>query len=232
MIDAMTNEGRIITAALALAAEKRWADVTLWDIAERASVALVDLKSHFGSKGDILTAYTRLVDDEVLRRVPKRAPGLGPRDALFDVIMGRFDVLAPHKRALKSIAADAVMDPSHVAPFVSTQRWMLEAAGISAHGVDGGLRVAGLAAVYGSVFRTWLDDDDAGLARTMAALDRRLRRGEQTLNTVADVRRGAERVVDVIAGLFTKRTARPDANAPAASSSTPASTPPPPAAPI
>ena len=126
MIDAMTNEGRIITAALALAAEKRWADVTLWDIAERASVALVDLKSHFGSKGDILTAYTRLVDDEVLRRVPKRAPGLGPRDALFDVIMGRFDVLAPHKRALKSIAADAVMDPSRVAPFVSTQRWMLK----------------------------------------------------------------------------------------------------------
>lgn len=225
MIDAMTNEGRIITAALALAAEKKWSDVTLAEIAERASVALVDLKGHFGSKGEILTAFTRLVDDEVLRRVPKRAPGLGPRDALFDVIMGRLDVLEPHKRALKSIAADAVMDPSRIAPFLSTQRWMLEAAGVSAHGVDGGLRVAGLAAVYGSVFRTWLEDDDPGLSRTMAALDRRLRRGEQTLHRVADVRRGAERVADVIMGLFSKRTSRPDA---ATSPSTPPATTPPP----
>ena len=59
--------------------------------------------------------------------------------------------------------------------------WMLEAAGIGTDGAGGSLRVTGLAAVYASVFRTWLEDDDPGHARTMAALDRRLRRGERTL---------------------------------------------------
>ena len=46
--------------------------------------------------------------------------------------------------------------------------------------------MAGLASVYASVFRTWLDDDDPGLARTMAALDRRLRRGERTYARIED----------------------------------------------
>ena len=229
MIEATTNEGRIVSAALALAAEKSWSAVTLSQIAERASVTLVDLKSHFGSKGDILSAFTRMVDDEVLRRTPPRAAAMAPRDALFDVVMGRFDVLEPHKRALVSIAADAMMDPSRLAPFLTTQRWMLEAAGISAHGVDGGMRVAGLAAVYASVFRTWLEDDDAGLSRTMAALDRRLRRGEQALHRVADVRGAVGRVADTIAGIFAKRAARPSGEA-AATSPPPSS--PPPAAPI
>ena len=118
-----------------------------------------------------------------------------------------------------------MMDPSRVVPFLTTQRWMLEAAGISAHGVDGGLRVAGLAAVYASVFRTWLADDDAGLSRTMAALDRRLRRGEQALHRVADVRGVVERVADTIAGMFAKRTARRSSEQPAAS--TPPTSPPP-----
>jgi hypothetical protein len=45
-----------------------------------------------------------------------------------------------------------------------------------------------LAAIYAATFRTWLADDDPGLARTMAALDRRLRRGERTLNTLDEIK--------------------------------------------
>jgi hypothetical protein len=54
---------------------------------------------------------------------------------------------------------------------------MLSAADISAAGPKGILRGQGLALLYASVLRTWLDDDDPGLARTMAALDRALSRG-------------------------------------------------------
>jgi hypothetical protein len=45
------------------------------------------------------------------------------------------------------------------------------------------------------VFRTWLDDDDAGLARTMAALDRRLRSGEQSLQTFDGLCDGVSRIL-------------------------------------
>jgi hypothetical protein len=65
---------------------------------------------------------------------------------------------------------------------------MLRAAGIGPEGLEGQLRTAGLGTIYASVFRTWLEDDDPGLARTMAALDRRLRRGERTLNALDEIR--------------------------------------------
>ena len=80
--------------------------------------------------------------------------------------------------------------------------WMLEAAGIGADGIEGGMRVAGLAAVYASVYRTWLADDDPGQARTMAALDRRLRRGERTLQTLDGVAAGVRGLADRLGGLM------------------------------
>ena len=46
------------------------------------------------------------------------------------------------------------------------------------------LRVAGLASIYAKVFRVWLDDSSPGLDRTMAALDRRLKAGEEWLSRV------------------------------------------------
>ena len=106
------------------------------------------------------------------------------RDALFEVIMSRFDVLAAYKPALKSIAAAWPVEAPVVRALCQSQAWMLRAAGIRSEGLEGQLRAAGLGTVYASVYRTWLSDDDPGLAKTMAALDRRLRRGERTLQSI------------------------------------------------
>ena len=135
----------------------------------------------------MIVGLLRAVDDEVLKRAPKRAEGQEPRDVLFDILMTRFDVLGPDKAALKSIHASGPADFALARPFLASMHWMLQAAGIGTDGVGGGLRVSGLAMVYASVFRVWLEDDDAGLARTMAALDRRLRRGERTVRNVEQV---------------------------------------------
>jgi AcrR family transcriptional regulator len=184
MLDQTTPKGRILAAALAQAAAKSWADVTLLDIAEAAEVPLADLRGLFASKTAIIAALLRAVDDEVLKRTPKRSEGQEARDRLFDVVMTRFDVLVPHKAALGSIYHSGSADFALAGPFLSSQHWMLEAAGIPTDGSAGALRVAGLGLTYASVFRVWLEDDDAGLARTMAALDRRLRRGERALGTI------------------------------------------------
>src|SRR5690606_20315976 len=60
---------------------------------------------------------------------------------------------------------------------VRSQSWMLSAAGISTAGLKGAIRAQGMACLYADVLRVWIEDDDAGLARTMAALDRALARG-------------------------------------------------------
>jgi AcrR family transcriptional regulator len=188
MLDLATTKGRIVSAALRLAGERPWADVTLSDIAVAAQVSLVDLRRDFGSKGEILAALVRAVDDEVLARAPQQADDQSARDALFEVVMRRFDVLAPYRSALKSITATWPADPALLRALAASQAWMLRAAGIRPEGLDGQLRAGGLGAIYSATFRTWLEDDDPGLARTMAALDRRLRRGERTLNTLDDIR--------------------------------------------
>lgn len=216
MLDHSTLRGRIIAAAMKLAGERPWKDVTLLDIAEATGVTLVDLKQEFSSKSGILAAFTRLVDDEVLRRAPKRDTTTSPRDAVFEILMTRFDVLAPYKQALRSVAGDlSSPDPAFVCTFLASQHWMLQAAGIDTGGVTGRMKVGGLAGVYASVLRTWLKDDDPGLARTMAALDRRLRRGERAMSNIEDVKFGIRRVADMLAS-FSRPKRRKEGAAPEA----------------
>ena len=62
---------------------------------------------------------------------------------------------------------------------VRSQTWMLDAAGIDAAGPRGAIRAQGTAALFAGVLRVWVDDDDEGLARTLAALDRALARGQR-----------------------------------------------------
>lgn len=187
MLDPATPRGRILAAAMDCAAAKPWSDVTLLEIAERAGLSLVELRDVFAGKSDMLAGFLRAVDDEVLKRAPKPVAGQDKRDVLFDVIMTRFDMLAPYKTALRSIRGSGPADATLARPYLASQHWMLEAAGIGTDGASGALRITGLGMLYASVFGVWLEDDDPGQARTMAALDRRLRRGERTLSSVERV---------------------------------------------
>lgn len=194
MLNESTLQGRVIAAALRLAGERPWGDVTLRQVAEAADTTLVELRPLFGSKGAILSAFSRSVDDDVLARAPKPGPDQPARDRIFDVVMTRFDVLAPYKAALKSIRNAGPGDLELLRRAFASQAWMLHAAGIGTDGMIGRVRVAGLGSVYASVLDTWLNDDDPSQARTMAALDRRLKRGEQAMNTLNDMCSAASRI--------------------------------------
>lgn len=194
MIDQSTLSGRISAAALRLAAERPWSEIGLRDIAEAAGATLAELSNEFSDKTAILVAVNKAIDEEVLRNAPKPTPGQSARDSVFEVVMARFDALAPYRSAVRSIVAERSGDGRLAASLLKSQYWMLQAAGIATEGASGRLRVAGLASVYAAVFRVWLDDEDPGLARTMAALDRRLRGGERTLANVESVCNGARQV--------------------------------------
>ena len=115
-----------------------------------------------------------------------------PRERLFDVLMRRLEILTPHKAAVRSLTRSAMRNPPLAFALnglaVQSQQWMLTAADIGASGPRGMVRAQGLAVLFASVLRTWVDDDDPGLARTMAALDHR-----QRLRLVRRVRRPLRR---------------------------------------
>lgn len=167
----------VVHAALGLAAEQPWQDITLVDIARHAGIKLHELRGFFDDKADILGAFGGLVDRRVMARW-SADPDSSPRDRLFDLLMERFECLEDHRAGLTSVLKSFRLDPKQaliaLPHLCRSMSWMLEAAAIGTSGLQGALRVAGLTALYVHVLKTWMEDDGADLAKTMAALDRDL----------------------------------------------------------
>lgn len=184
---------RMIDAALTLAARQGWRRTGLAEIAAEARLPLGEAYALHRSKASILAAFVRRIDEAVLAGGPAE-PGETPRDRLFEVLMRRFDALAPHRPALRAILRDSIGDPAAllgIPRLLRSMAWMLEAAGLDATGWRGRLRIKLLAGLYLSVLRVFLDDGSTDLARTMAALDRALRRGDALLRLAEPGRRAA-----------------------------------------
>ena len=174
---------RIITAFMSLLADKPIERIGLAEIAREADVSLVELRDLFGSTLAILAAQIKETDRAVLAADAADMAEEPPRERLFDVLMRRLEVLEPHKAAVRSLTRSASRNPGLAFALnglaMRSQQWMLTAADIDAAGPRGMVRAQGLAILFASVLRTWVDDDDPGHARTMAALDRALARGQR-----------------------------------------------------
>ena len=178
----------IIESALTLAASRGWSRVGLGDIAEAAEVSLAELRAAFSSKSAIVAAYAAAIDREVLAVRDPEMAGRPATERLFDVLMKRFDLLNAHKEGVGAIMRSCPSDPEAIlcGPLTlrRSMRWMLEAADLSSAGLQGGLRVKALSALYLSMLPVWLRDDSEDMARTMAVLDRRLRRLDRLTRTL------------------------------------------------
>ena len=182
---------KIIAALLSLLAEKSIEQIGFAEIAQEAGVSLAQLRGAFGSPLAILAAYLKDIDRAVLSEDRSDMEEEPARERLFDVLMRRLEAMAPHRQAVRSLLRSARRN----APLglalnglaVRSQKWMLAAAGINASGPGGALRAQGLALLFSSVLRTWVRDDDPGLARTMAALDRALGRGQRLAGLLDDL---------------------------------------------
>lgn len=174
---------KIIAAFLALLAERPIEQIGFAEIAKEAGVSLGQLRGAFASTLAILAAHIKAIDRAVLAEDLSDMADEPPRERLFDVLMRRLEVLAPHRKAVRSLLRSARRNPPLALALnglaVRSQQWMLSAAGINASGPRGMMRAQGLALLFAAVLRTWVRDDDPGLARTMAALDRALARGQR-----------------------------------------------------
>ena len=186
-----TDREKIIAAFLALLADEPFERIGPADVAGQAGVSLAQLRDEFPSTLAILAAHIKATDRAVLSADVSDMAEEPERERLFDVLMRRLEILAPHREAVRSLLRSARRDPPFAlalnALVVRSQQWMLTAAGIGASGPRGMVRAQGLAMLFASVLRTWVDDDDPGHARTMAALDRALGRGQRLLGLMDDV---------------------------------------------
>ncbi len=173
---------------LAELANKSPARISLADVAAGAGVPLSELRAEFDSVEDLLSAFFRATDRQVLAEGGPDSEDLaaeGPKERLFEVLMRRLDALEPHKDAVRTLTRAARHDPVLAVRLLClserSQRWMLAAAGVDCTGLAGATRARGLAFLFARVVKVWLKDDEPGLDRTMAALDRELDNGAKLL---------------------------------------------------
>jgi AcrR family transcriptional regulator len=182
---------KIIAALLALLAEKSIEQIGMAEIAKEASVSLAQLRGAFASPLAIVAGYLKDIDRTVLAEDLSDMAEEPARERLFDVLMRRLEALAPHREAVRSLIRSARRNAPLALALnglaVRSQKWMLTAAGLNASGPRGALHAQGLAVLFSSVLRTWVSDDDPGHARTMAALDRALARGQRFAGFLDDL---------------------------------------------
>jgi len=178
----------IIAAAMTLAANTPWRELTLAGIAEAADMPLADLRAHVSCKGDILRALAARTDEALLASMEKEPLEGDATDRLFEAVMRRLEIMAPWKEAIGNImhepASAACECPPVIEQYFISNRWMLAAAGLEKPGMEGLARTMGLSLVYARALRAWVEDDDPGLSHTMARLDRDLKRGARILKNL------------------------------------------------
>ncbi len=179
-----------LKAALDLAAETPWADLRLSDIAARAGLPLEAFHGT-GGKAALADAVEALFDPAM--SAEGIDPEDSPRERLFDVIMLRFEAMEPYRAGLVSLMAWRRRAPVARARLALARQRTAEWALVSA-GLDGerelplAVKALALAVVLERTERAWQGETDAGLARTMAALDEGLRTLEKRLARLQGLR--------------------------------------------
>jgi AcrR family transcriptional regulator len=172
----------LLQVAFEVIAEQGWSGASPQVIAARAGVSLVEVYRQLPGRGALLRALSERVDEAMLKVDQAELVGLPPRDRVFELMMRRLDALAPYRAGLKRLARDARCDPGLLmltaCRMDRSLAWLQEAAGLRSRRLRARLHRRALGAVYLNTLRAWLRDESGDHAKTMAELDKALRRVE------------------------------------------------------
>jgi hypothetical protein len=168
-------------AALAVAGAKPWREATLMELAIAANRPVSDFYS--ASLGEAVDCVEEAFDRAIAEELERLDPTQSVRDRLFELIMRRFEAMEPHRPAVIAMEAGQDRDPIALAAahqrHVRAARWVLALAGLEADGMSGQARAQGLGVIIGQARGAWRSDDAGDFAKTMASLDKNLRRAEE-----------------------------------------------------
>jgi hypothetical protein len=168
-------------AALTLASSTPWREVTLLKLADTAARPISDF--YGASPGEAVDCVEEAFDRAIGDNLEALDPAQSVRDRLFELIMRRFEAMEPHRAAVLAMEAGADRDPTLMAAahqrHVRCARWVLALSGLEADGMTGQARAQGLGVIIGQARMAWRGDDAGDFNKTMASLDKNLRRAEE-----------------------------------------------------
>lgn len=175
---------KALKAALKLAGETPWQDLTLAQIAKAAKLKLSDFHG-LADKETLGDAAEGFFDKAMsAEEVDMDDP---PLERLFDVIMLRFEAMEPYRDGLISLMHYRETSPVRLAKLVAARRtsaaWALTCAGLDNNiGAPKGIKVVNTAFAMGQAERAWRKETSGDFARTMARLDKALKSADERMS--------------------------------------------------
>lgn len=179
-----TDQSKLIAeAALDLANAGGWDALSLKDVARRAKLPPGDVEGRFPDIFKLLEHILTTLDADSRAAVAEYL-GDSWRDNLMELLMARFDIAQRHRAAYSALGKFLAKHPRHARRFIrggyKSLGGMLEDAGLD-RGKCQPIAVAALGVLSLSLVDTWLKDETADMAKTMAAIDKRLDLFDQAL---------------------------------------------------
>ena len=179
-MDEHSLDRAVVAAVFARASLVGWRGTSVAAACRDAGLDLSAVRGRFGGMDAVLRRFGAMLDQSAVAAMSAEGTR---REKLFDLVMGRFDAMQAHRGGVLSLLDALRTDPLTAAMlYAGTLRsmaFLLGAADVPTGGVDGMLRVHGLAAVWAYTLRAWQTDEGADMPGTMAALDRALDRAVQ-----------------------------------------------------
>ncbi len=170
---------RICAAALELAARRGWNVVSPRDAARLAKIPAKTAENIFPRRDDMIPAIVAMIDDEMAASFSAQKGGC-PHDRLFDAAMARFESLQLRRDGIKAISSACMNDPRLLAQLAlahaRSARRIIETAIADDDAPKMAVLSFALFVAHEAAILNWLRDDTPDMARTMAFLDRALRR--------------------------------------------------------
>lgn len=186
------NSEALIAAAFAEAARRGWRGLTVPALAKVAGLTVAEAYKVAPDMASLLDVYAQRLDAQVAEDLA-RGPHEGPwRERVFDALMLRFDAMLKDQDALRVIIHDEQRDFAGLPRVAMRARRsmarLLDAAGLSEDPLVARAASVALVPLYARILKVWLKDEP-DQAKTMAALDKALRRIERWLERAEPMRR-------------------------------------------
>ncbi len=189
----------LLALAFEIIADTGWRGFTFTELADRAELSIADVRKTFSGRTALLDALNQRLDQAMLTLDDDDLEELPPRDRVFEMMMSRLEAMAPFRKGLCRMIKDVRCDPGlaimSACRLDRSLAWLQDAAGLShGHGasplndIRRRLQRRMLGAVYLQTLNVWCSDDSMDLAKTMASLDKQLRR----IETLAGLRPGGK----------------------------------------
>jgi AcrR family transcriptional regulator len=174
-------EARIAAAAFRLLAKEPWSRLTLASVARGAKVSWDEMLKTAPSRTALVGVMLHRGAADVARRYRPDRTTQCARERAFDAIMSWFEAQNSRKEAVRALYDGLRREPlmllSLRSEFLASAEWLLALAEADA-GAASSVRAACIGALVAHALPVWLSDDE-DMGKTMAQIDRDLRRVER-----------------------------------------------------